>query len=265
MSNNIHITFDPLADQLFQRYFAESESDEQFYVFKDYLNEGPLRSDVGVNFDQARAEYYYRFYQFTDKQLAEIPTIEKDILVFSNRMSNGDEAEIILWMGNNELDVIGYFFILHFLKKHAHNISIINISGLPFIDVNGKLFFPKRIAHLDTAGMKKALSLKRKITPTEIEIDSDEWKTLRDQNTELRLMAGNKKIQSVSFEPLISAIHEHFLSNSRQAKNTQIINDKLGAVLSDRLIMKKALDEGLTKRDKNKMNDEDDNQMSLGL
>lgn len=266
MSKTIHITFDPLAHSLFSHCFGDEDASKGFYVFKDYLNEGPLKPEVGVNFDQARAEYYYKYYQLTDKQLSELPTTEKDILVYSNRMSNGEDAEIVLWMGNNELDVIGYYFILHVLKKHAQNIAFINIAGLPFIDANGKLYFPKRISELDAASLIKAQALKRKITPTEIEVDGDEWKVLREENADLRILAGNKKVKSVSSEILLESIRSQFNPSSRQQlKNVNGINTHLGTAFSERLIMKMAFDEGLLKKVKSKTTDETDGQIALEL
>jgi len=263
---SIHISFDPLSQELFASSFSQEDTDNiGFYVCKDYLNEGQLKSDIGVSFDQVRAEYLYKYYQLNEKQISDLPTTVKDILVYSNRMSNGEDYDIVLWMGNNELDLLGYYFLLHHLKKHAERISIINISGLPFIDKNGKLFFPKRVAELDAQNIHKAMMLKRPITLTEIEIDSDEWKELREQNADFRILAGNKKIKALDQNEFDEVLRQHYNSQSRNAKNIFTINDKLGAHFSERLIIKRALELGLSKKDKLAQAGESDNQISLDL
>lgn len=264
MSQTLHISFDPLSVDLFTQKFDSVEHQSVCYIFQDYLNEGALRSDIVVNFDQVRAEYFYKNYQLSDRQLAEVPTTEKDILQYSSKMSNGAEYDIVLWMGNNELDVIGYYFILHYLKKHAQKISIVNISGLPFINEQGKLFFPKRVSELDVKSLDKALLLKRPITPTEIELDSDEWKSLRDENAAARVLSGNKKVKSVTLEELHDTVLAHYVPSSRLPKNVSIINERMNAVLSDRFIARLAFELGLTKKDKSKV-EIDQNQSTLDL
>lgn len=263
MSNHqLHFSFDPLAKDLFGEAFPAENENVSFYVFQDYLNEGQLRSEMVVNFDQARAEYYLNFYQFTDKQLSELSTPEKEILHLSTKLSNGDEKEIILWMANNELDVLGYFFILHYLRKHTNKISVINISGLPFIDKNGKLFFPKRISELDTNSINKALLLRRNLSAAEIEMDSDEWKIIRDENAAIRILAGNKKIKALTLDEFDETLKQHYQVSSRSNKNVTTINDKLNSLLSERFILKRASALGLTKKEK-VVSDEDPSQMKL--
>ena len=73
---------------------------------------------------------------------------------------------------------------------------MVNIAGLPFLDENGKVFFPKSLGEIKPRELVKARKLARMVTPAELEVDGDEWKKLVEQNAGNRILEGGKRILS---------------------------------------------------------------------
>jgi hypothetical protein len=73
---------------------------------------------------------------------------------------------------------------------------VVNINGLPFLDVNGKVYYPKNISQILPKELIKARKLARLVTPSEMEVDTDEWKKLLQENAGIRTHEGGKKLLS---------------------------------------------------------------------
>ena len=99
-------------------------------------------------------------------------------------------------MAPNPADICAYFFIIHFLNKHAGRINIVNLANLPFLDESGKVFYPKNISEIIPKELIKARKLSRPLTPAEFEMDGDEWKRLVNDDAGIRTFEGGKKLLS---------------------------------------------------------------------
>jgi hypothetical protein len=73
---------------------------------------------------------------------------------------------------------------------------MLNIANLPFLDENGKVYYPKSIGEILPRELVKARRLARPVTPAEVEIDGEEWKKLTTENTGIRTHEGGKKLLS---------------------------------------------------------------------
>jgi hypothetical protein len=73
---------------------------------------------------------------------------------------------------------------------------VINIAGLPFLDADGKLYYPKNISELLPKEVSKARKLARPVSYAEIENDADDWKKLVADNAGVRITEGTKRVLS---------------------------------------------------------------------
>ena len=97
-------------------------------------------------------------------------------------------------MGQNALDVTGYYWIMSQLKAFQGRVWIIFMNNLPCINEKGQLFFPTQISELQPREVIKAKKLARPITLSEFEVDPDEWTRLAAENAGVRILEGGKKI-----------------------------------------------------------------------
>lgn len=194
--NTIHIITDSEAAAMLEKVLKEQESEEQneILLLKDSLNTGLLRSD-DLPFSQLRTSYIEQINETALK--SPVDDLER-IMSVSTRLSNGEDAKLCFWMAANAADVCAFYWLLHYLKKHKGKLSVINISGLPFINEDGQLFYADILSQLPEKEIIKSLRLMRTITPSEWETLQDEWKKLREENAALRILKEGRTLQSVS-------------------------------------------------------------------
>jgi Protein of unknown function/Domain of unknown function (DUF1835) len=115
---------------------------------------------------------------------------------------DADENEIAtIWMGQNQHDVTGYYWLMPQLRKYQGRLMIIYLNNLPFINEKGQLFYPWSVHDILPKEVVKAKKLSRPITVSEFEIDPDEWKKIMEENATVRILEGGKKIvgKEISF------------------------------------------------------------------
>lgn len=188
----VHILVGDIAGDAVKQALAEVEG-TSVMVVKDVFNVGPLRSET-LKFSEVRSQ----FWQEVSGEQHEVVVDDLDRLMeLSTGLTNGTVDQVVFWMGSIPADVCTYFWLLHFLKKHMGKLYVININGLPFLDDEGKLFYPESIAALPQRQVLKALKLARAITPSEWETEGDEWKRLiHEEGMGVRQNDGGRKIIS---------------------------------------------------------------------
>jgi hypothetical protein len=108
---------------------------------------------------------------------------------------NSDETlEAWIWMGQNQHDVTGYYWLMPQLKAYLGRIMILYLNNLPFINDKGQLFYPWAVHDILPKEAVKAKKLARPVTLSEFEVDPDEWKRLSEENATVRILEGGKKI-----------------------------------------------------------------------
>lgn len=186
----VHIVVGGHAAATLQAAFDSIENSETIFVVKDVFNVGPLRSEE-LPFSLLRAGFWQ---EVSGVEQVEVNDLER-LMELSTQLTNAEVEEVCFWMSGIPAELCTYFWLLHFLKKHLGKFYIINISGLPFIDDEGKLFYPEGIASLPQRQVLKALKLARMVTPSEWETDGDEWKRLiGETETGIRISTGSKQI-----------------------------------------------------------------------
>jgi len=111
------------------------------------------------------------------------------------RKLDADETlEAWIWMGPNQHDVTGYYWLMPQLKRFQGRLMIIYLNNLPFINEKGQLFYPWAVQDILPREAVKAKKLARPVTISEFEIDPDEWKKIAEENAPVRILEGGKKI-----------------------------------------------------------------------
>ena len=110
------------------------------------------------------------------------------------KLEADETLEAWIWMGPNQHDVTGYYWLMPQLKPYQGRIMILYLNNLPFINEKGHLFYPWSVHDILPKEAVKAKKLARPITLSEFEVDPDEWKKLVDENATVRILEGGKKI-----------------------------------------------------------------------
>jgi Domain of unknown function (DUF1835)/Protein of unknown function len=102
--------------------------------------------------------------------------------------------EIWVWMGQNQHDVSGYYWLMPQLSEYQGRVMILYLNNLPFINDKGQIFYPSWLHEIQPKEFLKAKKLARPVTLSEFEIDPDEWRKMMEENAMVRILEGGKKI-----------------------------------------------------------------------
>lgn len=150
---------------------TEEGWNERVQWWRNLLQGSPYKEDLAGSFD--------------DRQTV------KEI---KDKLDSDSNEEVWIWMGQNQHDVTGYYWLMPQLKEYQGRIMILYMNNLPFINEKGQLFYPSWLSEIQPKEFIKAKKLCRPITLSEFEVDPDEWKKLVDENATVRTLEGGKKI-----------------------------------------------------------------------
>jgi len=120
----------------------------------------------------------------------------KTVNEIKQRLNENSNEELWIWMGQNQHDVCGYYWLISQLKEFQGRVVVLYFNNLPFINEKGQIFYPTALHEIQPKEFLKAKKLNRKITLSEFEVDPDEWKRLMNENSVVRILEGGKKIAS---------------------------------------------------------------------
>jgi Domain of unknown function (DUF1835) len=126
-------------------------------VMKDTLNIGPLQKGEDQKFSELRAEYLQMVIN-NEKTPAVVDDMER-LLDVALALSKDEEAVVWVWMAPWPADLCVYHWVLKYLGNYLGRFFVINIAGLPFLDENGKIFYPKNIGEILPKELVKARKL----------------------------------------------------------------------------------------------------------
>lgn len=194
----IHIVFETANIASLQAAIELDESLQgEILEIKDDYAVGPLGDIYGSEGYQARRDWWKQVLEFSP--YAEQLDIVDDKLTVHNLLKTLDEQpeEIVwVWMGQNQHDVCGYFWLMSQLKDYQGRVFVLYMNNLPFINEKGNIFYPSHLHEIQPKEFLKAKKLARPITPSEFEVDPDEWKKLCGESAMVRILEGGKKIVS---------------------------------------------------------------------
>jgi len=125
------------------------------------------------------------------------PKVVEDLKM---RLDTDPEETIWIWAAQNKHDVCGYYWLMSQLKDYQGRIFILYLNNLPFLNDKGNLFYPENLFEIPAKEFVKAKKLERVITPSEFEVDPDEWTKLCNEDKGVRLLEGGKKLVSADYD-----------------------------------------------------------------
>ncbi len=188
------VTGDEAAKPLQEAILSEPSIAGEVIVLRDILHVGPLQKTDDTTFSQMRSGFWQEVV-IQEKNPVAVDDMER-LLACSKAMYDDETIQAWFWMAPGPADVCAYYWVLPYLSKHTGRFSLVNIAGLPFLDENGKVYFPKNISAILPRELIKARRLARPVTPAEVEVDTEEWRKLVEENAAIRTHEGGKKIIS---------------------------------------------------------------------
>src|SRR5678809_365816 len=141
----LHIVFQQDDVQLLKEAIKLDESlAGDVFEIKDEWGVGPLK-DLDTDEGWAARQNWWR------EMLVGSPYGEKLVGTFDDRDTvrsikeklDADETlEAWIWMGQNQHDVTGYYWLMPQLRSYQGRIMILYLNNLPFINEKGQLFYP---------------------------------------------------------------------------------------------------------------------------
>ena len=192
----IHIVFNEQEVTLMQQVqqLDETLAGEVLQIKDDYAV-GPIAGIYTSEGYQQRRNWWMSLLE--NSPYKEQIDIVDDKLTVHNLLKKLDEnpnEEVWMWMGQNQHDVCGYYWLMPQLKLYQGRIFVLYLNNLPFINEKGHIFYPSWLSEIQPSEFLKAKKLARPITLSEFEIDPDEWSRLMQENAMVRILEGGKKI-----------------------------------------------------------------------
>ncbi len=124
----------------------------------------------------------------------------KAVEELKERLNIDAEEFVWIWAAQNKHDVSGYYWLMSQVKDYQGRIHILYLNNLPFLNEKGNLFYPENLFEIPAKEFLKAKKLARQITPSEFEVDPDEWTKLCNENKGVRLLEGGKKLVQEDYD-----------------------------------------------------------------
>jgi len=127
------------------------------------------------------------------------PNDNETVASLLNRLQADDHEKLWIWAAQNAHDVSGYYWLISQLKEFQGRIFILYLNNLPFINPKGNIFYPVNLFEIPPKEFLKAKKLARPISPSEFEVDPDEWLKLCSEHKGVRILEGGKKLQQYDY------------------------------------------------------------------
>jgi hypothetical protein len=198
-TSKIHVVFQQ-ADVAVLKQAIELDETLQGEVMeiKDDYAVGPIENLYDAEGWQQRKQWWTDLLQQSPYHVELTDMIDDRMTVHNlkKRLDENEREEIWIWMGQNQHDVCGYYWLIAQLKDYQGRVQVLYMNNLPFINEKGQLFYPTQLHEIQPKEFLKAKKLCRKVTLSEFEIDPDEWKRMAGENSMVRILEGGKKIAS---------------------------------------------------------------------
>ncbi len=126
------------------------------------------------------------------------PRDQDTVATLIEKLNQHPEETLWIWAAQNKHDVSGYYWLISQLKSFQGRVYILYLNNLPFINQKGQIFYPQNLFEIPAREFIKAKKLARTVTPSEFEVDGDEWLKLAQERKGVRILEGGKKL--VQFE-----------------------------------------------------------------
>ena len=195
----IHIVFNTADVTVLQEAIALDESLQgEVLEIKDEYAVGPLADHDSPEGWKARREWWHQLLEANC-----LANVEEALDMVDDKMTvhqlkkklEEDETQVVwIWAAQNKHDVSGYYWLVSQLQQFQGRVYILYLNNLPFLSDKGTIFYPQWLSEIPAKEFLKAKKLARLVTPSEFEVDGDEWKRLAADSSEVRLLEGGKKL-----------------------------------------------------------------------
>jgi hypothetical protein len=192
----LHIVFQHADVNLLKEAMKLDESlNGEVIEIKDEWGVGPLKDIDTDEGWQARINWWIQLLAGSPYEKV-VGTFDDRVTVraIKEKMDADETLEAWIWIGQNQHDVTGYYWLMPQLRAYQGRLLILYLNNLPFINEKGQLFYPWSVHDILPREAVKAKKLARPITLSEFEVDPDEWKKISDENATVRILEGGKKI-----------------------------------------------------------------------
>ena len=225
----IHIVFnEPDIEVISKAIELDETLSGEILIVRDDYAVGPLENIYTPEGIDNRKEWWKIVLEATDHQHLVDEGVVNDALVLEKikeALQNDPNEEIWIWAAQNKHDVSGYFWLMAQLAEFQGRVMILYLNNLPFINEKGNIFYPDWLSQIPPREFVKAKKLARPITPSEFEVDADEWsKICRDANG-IRLLEGGKKLLPKAIEYYDNELLKYVTGDYQKA--SKIINQFL--------------------------------------
>jgi len=195
----IHVVFnEPDVEVLKQAIAMDESMAGEVVQIKDDYAVGPLAQMDDAEGWQARRNWWRMLLENSgDYKVDETLDMVDDKMTVHQlcKKLEEDENEVLwIWAAQNKHDVSGYYWLTSQLQNWQGRVYILYLNNLPFLNEKGSIFYPQWLSQIPAKEFLKAKKLARLMTPSEFEVDGDEWKKLCGEGKMVRLLEGGKKL-----------------------------------------------------------------------
>ncbi|MFL5739991.1 MAG: DUF1835 domain-containing protein [Flavisolibacter sp.] len=194
----VHIVFQQSDEEVLKKAIAMDETlTGDVFQMKEDFAVGPIENLDTEEGWKIRQEWWLQLLKdspYGSQNLAGSFDDRKTVSELKQFLDDNSQEEAWIWMGQNQHDVCGYYWLIGQLKEYQGRIVVLYMNNLPFINEKGQIFYPTTLHEIQPKEFLKAKKLNRKVTLSEFEVDPDEWKKLSSENAMVRILEGGKKI-----------------------------------------------------------------------
>jgi len=196
----IHVVFnEPDVDVISKAIELDESLTGQILLIRDDYAVGPLENIYTAEGIEKRKVWWQNVLTGTENEnLIQDGKLNDEavVLEIKNALDHNEEEVIWIWAAQNKHDVAGYYWLMSQLATYQSKIFILYLNNLPFINEKGNIFYPDWLSQIPAREFIKAKKLARTITPSEFEVDADEWNKTCLEAGFVRLLEGGKKLIS---------------------------------------------------------------------
>jgi hypothetical protein len=194
----IHIVFNEAEIELMQKVQELDEALAGSVIqIKDDYAVGPVANIYETEGYQQRRDWWLQLLENSPyKEQSDLVDDKLTVHNLVKALQESEEEQVWIWMGQNQHDVCGYYWLMPQLKEFQGRVMVLYMNNLPFINEKGQIFYPSWLSEIQPSEFLKAKKLARPITLSEFEVDPDEWTKLTQENAMVRMLEGGKKIAS---------------------------------------------------------------------
>lgn len=201
----IHVVFnEPDVEILNQAIEMDETMAGEVVLVRDDFAVGPLVNIYTPEGQEQRKNWWRNVFVGSDHEgIVEEGKVDDPAVVtkIKELLTNDEKQVVWIWAAQNKHDVCGYYWLISQLADFQGRVHILYLNNLPFINEKGNIFYPDWLSQIQPKEFLKAKKLARPVTLSEFEVDSDEWNKITQDDSDVRLLEGGKKIvqRDVSF------------------------------------------------------------------